>query len=121
MKTLSLTLLLFFCTSGAFAADEWTKVDIGAEVAYQVLHFVDWRQTRYIAKHPDEYYEANPILGKHPSTGEVDAYFIGTALVHPLITHLLPQKCRKYWQIVTISVQTTCVVNNVSVGIKMSW
>ena len=101
------------CISNA----DWSEQDITLEMTYQVFHFIDWRQTRWIAKHPDDYCELNPILGKHPSTTEVDLYFIGTALLHPLITDLLPEKYRPIWQGITIGMSATCVGWNFSLGI----
>ena len=50
---------------------------------------MDHAQTRYIALHPDERMETNPILTKHPTTSQVDTYFrsvIGlTAVSYPLL------------------------------------
>jgi dimethylglycine dehydrogenase len=37
----------------------------------------DYLQTLEISRNPDKYYERNPILGNHPSQGEVTAYFVG--------------------------------------------
>jgi len=101
--------------------DRWSEREWGRETAWQVLHAVDWRQTRYIAKHPDRYYESNPVLGKHPSTAEVDVYFLAGALLHPLITDLLPGEYRFYWQWITIGISGICVGNNYLVGIRMDW
>jgi len=103
------------------ATDKWTTQDKSLEATWQVLHFIDWRQTRTIAKHPDDYYEMNPILGKHPSTTEVDIYMISGAILHPIITHYLPKKYRPWWQGITIIMSTTCVVNNFIVGIGMDF
>ena len=112
-------ILLF--SSSAIAADKWSKRDKNLELTYQALKFIDWRQTRYIAKNSDKYYEMNPILGKHPSVDKVDAYFIGTAILHPIITHFLPKEYRPWWQGITITLSGACVINNVIVGIKMDF
>ena len=114
-------LLLSLVHYDATAADRWSTQDKALEGTYQVLHFVDWRQTRYIAKNPDDYYERNPILGEHPSTTTVDIYFISTAILHPIITHYLPKEWRPYWQGVTISISGACVINNFAVGIRMDF
>ena len=117
-----MVLLLSMAPSYVLAADKWSTQDKALEGTYQVLHFVDWRQTRYIAKNPDDYYEKyNKLLGEHPSTTEVDIYFISTAILHPIITHYLPKEWRPYWQGITISISGACVVNNFAVGIRMDF
>lgn len=121
MKKAIIITAILLSSASANAADKWSTRDKGLELSYQILHFIDWRQTRYIAKNPEDYYEMNPVLGKHPSTYKVDAYFIGTAIVHPIITHFLPQKYRPWWQAVTITMSGTCVINNYFVGIKMDF
>jgi hypothetical protein len=120
-KLLLLLALVVFTPTNTLAADKWSTQDKSLEATYQVLHFIDWRQTRYIAKNPDDYYEMNPILGKHPSTTTVDLYFIAGAILHPIVTHYLPEKYRPWWQGITITMSGTCVVNNFVVGIKMDF
>ena len=60
-----------------------------AEATYLALHVADWGQTRNIAKHPEQFHEVNKILGRHPSTAEVDKYFALTALGHVALSKLL--------------------------------
>ena len=119
-KVLIIALILLVSAS-AMAAEKWTDDDYALEGSYLALHFVDWRQTRTIAKNPDRYYEINPILGRHPSTTEVDIYFAATTLLHPIISHYLPQPYRKWFQSVSVILSGTCVVNNFVVGIKMDF
>ena len=88
---------------------------------YLTAHAIDWGQTRYIATHPDEHGEQNPILGRHPSTDEVGTYFLSTALLHTGITKSLPSKYRKYWQIFTIGVEVGTVNQNMRLGIGMEF
>ncbi len=120
-KLLLLLALVVFTPYCAGGRNKWSTQDKTLEGTYQVLHVLDWGQTRDIAKNPDKYYEMNPILGKHPSTTEVDIYFITTAILHPIVTHLLPNTWRPWWQGITISVSGVCVVNNFAVGIKMDF
>ena len=125
------------------AADKWSTQDIVFETAYQILHFIDWRQTRYIAKspsssrkivdfvdwekkkyvfkYPKAYSEKNPILGRHPSVFTVDKYFLITAVLHPVVTHYLPKKYRVWWQGITIAISGGFVGYNYSIGIKMDF
>ena len=78
---------------------------------------IDWAQTRKIANNPDDYHEHNPILGKHPSTGEVDVYFTASIAAHMAVSMVLPPEYRKWWQYVFIGVQAAAVGSNISIGL----
>jgi hypothetical protein len=98
----------------------WTRTDYALEGSYLMLHFIDWRQTRTIAK-DDDYHERNPILGRDPSVREVDVYFAVTTVLHPIVSHFLPKPYRTWWQGITVTVAGTCVIHNWHVGIRMDW
>ena len=119
---ISVSLFLTFTgLAVSYSADKWTTEDIMLEVTALGLKAIDWRQTRTIAKHPNLYWETNPILGEHPSIEAINRYFITTALGHVFITHLLPQKYRKYWQLLWIGISANCVYHNYRIGIKIDW
>ena len=108
----------------------WNKSDTAYELAYMATHAIDWRQTRYIAKNPDKFYERNPILGKHPSVSDVDKYFAITAIAHSGVSYLLPNKStifgkeinpRRLWQMLTIGAQTAVIGNNFRIGVRIDW
>jgi hypothetical protein len=40
------------------------------------------------------------------------------ALAHLGITHILPKKCRPYWQRISIGVSAGCVISNFSIGLR---
>ncbi len=101
------------------AADKWTEQDLIIEGTYYILKWIDWRQTRFIAKNPRHWHEVNPILGRHPSVSMVDKYFLITTVLHTAITHYLPKKYRIWWQGITIAGSGAFVGWNFSVGIKM--
>ncbi|MDA8141089.1 MAG: hypothetical protein M0036_20790 [Desulfobacteraceae bacterium] len=97
------------------------------QAAYTSLHLADWSQTRYIAKHPEQFHETCPALGAHPSTKSVDLWFGATLAGHYLLADLLPNKAswpvfgevnpRKIFQCVTIGIEAGCVANNYSIGV----
>lgn len=95
----------------------WTRADSAREAAYLALHVADWGQTLDIADHPEKWHETNPVLGSHPSRGEVNGWFAATALLHPVVSYLLPKPYREMWQYGTIGLELYCVGNNYSVGI----
>jgi hypothetical protein len=125
------------CNAEYKFADNWTWQDTAWQGAFVAVAAGDWLQTRYIAKHPDEYYETNKALGKHPSTSEVDAYFAGCVLGHTLISLALPPKLtwngeivtvfdvpvnpRRIWQGIWIGVEAGYVIHNASIGVKFNW
>lgn len=100
----------------------WTKADTAREAAYLALHGVDWGQTLYIADHPGEYHERNRLMfSEHPSRGEVNLKFAVGAVLHPLVSYLLPDEYRPWWQYGTIGLEAACVGNNISLGIGMGF
>jgi hypothetical protein len=114
-KLLLLLALIVFTPTKSLAADIWSKQDKTLQATYLTLKFIDWRQTRTIAKNPDDYYEMNPILGKHPSTTEVDIFFASTAILHSIVTHYLPSKYRPWWQGITITIKIVWTVCTITV------
>lgn len=113
-------MVLFLLVASPSLADEWTTADTAREVTYLALHVVDWGQTLDIENHPD-LRETNPILGSHPSRGEINTYFIATGLLHPIVSYGLrkyaPDGWVQAWQYVTIGVELGAVGNNASIGI----
>jgi len=91
------------------------------EAAYLVTHTIDWGQTSHIADNPDRFREINPILGEHPDSGRVHAYFIATAVLHVTVTHFLPSKWRPAWQYVTFGISAWAAYSNYRVGIKVDF
>jgi hypothetical protein len=94
------------------------------EAAYLALHVADWGQTRNIAKHPDTWHETNPILGKHPSTSDVDRYFALTGLGHVALSKLLEDSptLKNWFQGMTIMMEAGTVrKNKINFGINSTF
>ena len=82
----------------------------------------DWHQTRYIANHPDTYWEEyNPILKGHPSQGEVDAFFIWHLAFNNGVMIALPKSYRPYYAGAVTAWQTRVVIRNNGVGLKIEF
>lgn len=118
MKTLIILLLLITST---VHADEWTTADTKREAAYLTLHTVDWLQTRNIARSPDQFYETNAVLGKHPSIGQVNSYFIATAALQFAIARVLPAEYRSAFQYLSIGHDFGYVSHNFKIGISVKY
>lgn len=110
-------LLFILCGSSAHAG-EWSREDSYREAVYLTVHILDWTQTLNIARNPDKWHEKNPILGRHPSVGKVNAYFATTAAIHVGLAYLLPAEWRKTFQYLSIAVEGGVVAHNYSIGIK---
>ena len=119
LTLLLLLLLLLFPTQSCIHTDPWTTQDKILQAAYLTAHTLDYLQTRNADW--DRFYETNPILGRAPSTQSVDIYFLSTALLHPLITHLLPQSWRKYWLGSTLLFETSVVCHNFHIGMGINF
>ena len=81
----------------------------------------DASQTTYIAQHPQQYQEYNPILGQHPSRGKVAAYFLSAGAGLVVLNNVLPEKYARALNVSTIALEAACVGHNAHVGIKFSF
>lgn len=116
---LSITLLFTQFTH----AEEWSELDKKLLIASEVLLVADWMQTRQIVKNPDRYHETNPILGKHPSLGEVNTYFISCMVANYYLADWLGNDDNKrtiYLSTVTV-VQGVTVRNNYLLGLRFAF
>jgi hypothetical protein len=74
-----------------------------------------------IAREPERYHECNPLLGRHPSEGQVAAYFVGSYIAETTLVHILPSNYRPWAQYVFIGISGVCVIKNFSVGIGVGF
>ena len=104
-------------------ANAWSNADTAWEIGYLATHIADWGQTRDIAAQCGQgtYYETNPALGRCPSENKVNAYFLGTALLHAGVAHLLPQKYRRTFQSATMMMQVGVISNNAKIGLNIKF
>jgi len=121
MRTVVLFIILLVVVSCACPRSDWTRADSMREASYLALHVLDWGQTLDIADHPEKFYERNPILGEHPSRGEVNRYFAAGMVLHPVVSYLLPRPYREWWQYSTIGLEMVVVGNNARIGIGMGF
>lgn len=120
MAVIAVMLLLGFQVALADegSGKEWDKTDkvlLGTAVTSLV---VDWGQTRYIAKHPDQYHEKNRFLGLRPSTGRVNGYFVASIIGTIGVSMALPSKWRKFWLGGVTVIELSAIRNNLELGIK---
>ena len=118
----AIIILCFLCsTANAYEIDKWDKKDIALAAAAVVSLGMDWRQTKYIADHPESCREKNFILGSHPSNNDVDVYFAATTVIVLTAAHLLPSTWRKVLLGGVVLVQVQAIGNNIGTGIGIRW
>ncbi len=100
--------------------EDLTEVDKANIVLFNILQTIDMLQTLEIANN-DDYYETNPILGKHPSEAHVVAYFVFRGLAHYHATNIIPQKYRNYFHGYNIIYNYNTVKDNHDIGIRIDF
>ncbi len=118
--TITILMLLFIAGPGygwKFAED-WSTQDTVLQGAFTIVTIIDWGQTRHIATHPDEFYETNKFLGKHPSLKKINIYFIGYIMGNSGISTILWGSYRTIWQSFYFGMETNAIFKNYSIGIK---
>jgi hypothetical protein len=108
-----------FC--GAARAGDWATEDTARQAASTALLVVDWKQTRYMAQHPERYREVDSrwVLGDHPSTARVDGYFAASAVMLGLGAWVLPPAWRRPMQYLFIGCEYQVISHNRSIGIRV--
>lgn len=101
-------------------AHDWTDEEVRWGVALAVTRVIDWGQTRYIARHPNEFREANPFLSNHPSMAEVNRHFIVGNLLMFGAAHYLPQY-RSTLLRVWVSIGVGANAHNAAIGVRISF
>lgn len=121
-NTLTLGFMMI-CLLLTGTANAWSKKDTYWEAAYLATHLADWGQTLDIASQCQSgaYYETNPVMGKCPSAQTVNAYFLGTALLHYGAAKMLPRKYRRMFQAGTMGMQLSYITNNASIGLNIKF
>jgi hypothetical protein len=86
-----------------------------------VLQTADWAQTRTIADNPQSFHEYNQVLGRHPSIGAVNTYFLASTAVHLALDQALVGRWRKGHAYFWVATGAFNVSHNVAAGIKMTF
>mgnify|MGYP003351641467 CR=1 FL=1 len=121
IKKVLATVLICFSTLTWADNRVWTteeKTWLGTASATTVA---DWATTRNLTRRYGEgYHENNPILGKHPSTAQVDLYFITSGLLGYAIADNLDRHRTTFLQAWT-AVGIFYTNRNLNIGLKMKF
>ena len=122
-----LLIVLFLMCSNANALDleryykePLTEKDKANVILFNVMQGIDMLQTLEIANN-DDYYEKNPILGKHPSETQVITYFIARGFAHYHATNMIPQKYRNLFHGYNIIYNYNVIKDNHELGIRIDF
>lgn len=113
-------MLLMFVSTKSYAFDKWSTRDTVLEVTSELVLSMDWNQTLQIKNHPDQH-ETNVMLGQHPTDQSINQYFLAELVLHPIVTYLLPEKVRPYFQLITIGYEGNAVYQNTTLGLKLGF
>jgi hypothetical protein len=97
------------------------------EGAFDALLVIDSHQTNSIRSacpvhETCAFQETNPWLGStDPDAVRVRNYFIASALIHGLITYLLPQDYRIFWQGASFGLEINAVRMNAYAGLGLKF
>ena len=61
------------------------------------------------------------MMGEHPSTAKVDQYFALASLLVAGVTYVLPRRERRLFLSGVLVVETSAVVSNYQVGVKVDF
>lgn len=111
--------ILIFSLSFPVYSQEWTKENTAWETAFIATHLIDWGQTLDIIESP-KFQESNPFLGRNPTRGEVNRYFILMGVSHYLISRHLTEY-RSVWQKTTFFYELNVINRNAKIGIKINF
>ena len=117
-KLLALVLVLFSTLTWADNRS-WSESEKTWGIVTANLLLLDYATTRDLSHRYNEgYHENNPILGRHPSTGQVDLYFVTAGLATWLIADNLDGHRKTFLQAVS-AIELICVGNNIRIGLKV--
>lgn len=136
MGFLRIVLILVCFLLPCQASDPWTKSEVALEATYQVLLFIDWKQTSEFHRHktytnyptvdgPNYYItpmkEANPFMPIFPKQRTINAMCLLSSIGHVLVSHNLSHNNRLFWQGTTLIVEAYYVNSNYNLKVVIRW
>lgn len=102
----------------------WRTSDTVREAVVLGVSAVDWSQTLGIEEANERglhLHEMNPILGRHPSRGQINRYFAASLLAHVVVARLLPQRMREAFQYLSIGFELEVTAHNAKMGCRITF
>lgn len=102
-------------------APDFDIYDKALAVSAATAMAMDWRQTQVIAMNPGRWRELNPVLGEHPSIGQVNRHFLWNGLLMSGIAYCLPSTWRKGYLVAVTAVEVSFARHNYNLGIRFGF
>ncbi len=83
------------------------------------LMVVDWGQTRDLVQNRTSRVELNPMLGPHPSVGQVDTHFAYGMGSYLLLQTILPEKIKDSYNFFCLLLESVCADSNNRTSLKV--
>jgi len=99
-------------------SDQWRTTDKALLVSSTALLMLDWFQTLGIAE-IDTLHERNPILGRHPSAGTVNTYFLLTEAGNTIVALKLKGWKRSAWLAAVTAVELRALHRGARFGVTL--
>lgn len=117
------TLLILLILTISAQASDWTEADTRRQLYFTIAALGDYGTTKNFTKRYDEgYYESwTPVLGRHPSSRQVDIFFSLWIPGHYLIARQLDADWRPAWQWSGAIAHTLATIHNRSIGLKLEF
>src|SRR6266704_3751134 len=97
----------------------WNTSHIALASAFSVALWIDASQTREAMRRG--YRETNPILGPHPSVGQVNTYTAVAALTVLGAAAVVPARVRPWLLGVALAVETFAIAGNMRQGVALKF
>lgn len=104
--------------SGSVHAADFGRIDSALYSSMQWLTLTDAAQTLEIAKQPERFAEANPIIGKHPSESKVLGFMAARLTLQHIAAVSMPAYARPIVMGTLTAVYGGVVAHNYSLGIR---
>ena len=110
------------CSTHASNWKEWDTEKRTVFVASNIAIAADWGSTLNLTERYDEnYHERNPILGRHPSRGDVNKYFVARTMLNYQMARYLPDPWDKWSLSFTTIVHSKAASDNIGLGLEIDF
>lgn len=119
-KVTTILILIVLFPLSAQGSDSWTQNEIIKQGIYGLVTVIDAKQTQQGIQ-GGNYREANPFMGEHPSSEEINQHLLSVFIIHTLMANYFSTENRKILQDVTLILGVTNISRNHMLGVKINF
>jgi hypothetical protein len=121
MKKILSIILLSLSLNTYADSREWTEEEKRWGATAGALLLADWSTTRNMTRrYNEDYYEQNPLLGRRPSAGAVNLYFLAVTPAVFLAADYFSDYRKEILQATSL-IELIVVGNNLRIGLKFQF